>query len=260
MLGDAAVAVNPNDERYRKYIINPDTAAYGPRDSVIADEYVDMEFGTGCVKITPAHDPNDFEVGQRHNLPITKVLSDDGTINTEGGRYAGLERYAARRAVVADLEAGGFLVRTEAHTHNVGSCYRCGTTVEPLTSDQWFVKMAPLVGPAIEAVRDGRIKFIPGRFSKIYINWMENLHDWCISRQLWWGHRIPAFYCDNCGKVSVTKEDITACPACGGPVRQDPDVLDTWFSSALWPFSTLGWPDRTPTLINTTPQMCLHGL
>ena len=249
MLGDTAVAVNPNDERYRKYIgktlILP---LMGREIPVIADEYVDMEFGTGCVKITPAHDPNDFEVGQRHNLPITKVLSDDGTINTEGGRYAGLERYAARRAVVADLEAGGFLVRTEAHTHNVGSCYRCGTTVEPLTSDQWFVKMAPLVGPAIEAVRDGRIKFIPGRFSKIYINWMENLHDWCISRQLWWGHRIPAFYCDNCGKVSVTKEDITACPACGGPVRQDPDVLDTWFSSALWPFSTLGWPDRTPDL------------
>ncbi|NLW73696.1 MAG: valine--tRNA ligase [Clostridiales bacterium] len=249
MLGDTAVAVNPNDERYRKYVGKTLILPLMSREiPVIADEYVDMEFGTGCVKITPAHDPNDFEVGQHHNLPIIKVLSDDGTINTEGGRYAGLDRYEARRAVVADLEAEGFLVRTEPHTHNVGICYRCGTTVEPLTSDQWFVRMAPLVGPAIEAVRDGRIKFVPERFAKIYINWMENLHDWCISRQLWWGHRIPAFYCDNCGKISVTKEDITTCPACGGPVRQDPDVLDTWFSSALWPFSTMGWPDRTPDL------------
>ncbi|MGI6168062.1 MAG: valine--tRNA ligase, partial [Eubacteriales bacterium] len=249
MLGDTAVAVNPNDERYRKYVGKTLILPLMSREiPVIADEYVDMEFGTGCVKITPAHDPNDFEVGQRHNLPIIKVLNDDGTINSEGGRYAGLDRYAARRAVVADLEAGGFLVRTEPHTHNVGSCYRCGTTVEPLTSDQWFVRMAPLVGPAIEAVRDGRIKFVPERFAKIYINWMENLHDWCISRQLWWGHRIPAFYCESCGKISVTKEDITICPACGGPVRQDPDVLDTWFSSALWPFSTMGWPDKTPDL------------
>ncbi len=249
MLGDTAVAVNPNDSRYKniigKTLILP---LVGREIPVIDDDYVDIAFGTGCVKITPAHDPNDFEVGMRHSLPIIKVMADNGSINSEGGKYAGLDRYAARKAVVADLEAGGYLVKVEPHTHNVGACYRCGTTVEPLTSDQWFVKMGPLAAPAIEAVKNGSIKFEPDRFSKIYINWMENLHDWCISRQLWWGHRIPAFYCDKCGEMTVSKEDIASCPKCGAPVRQDPDVLDTWFSSALWPFSTMGWPDKTPEL------------
>ena len=258
MLGDTAVAVNPNDDRYKhlvgKTLILP---LVGREISVIADEYVDAEFGTGCVKITPAHDPNDFEVGKRHNLEVIKVMADDATINEKGGKYAGMDRYAARRAIVADLETEGFLVRVEPHSHNVGECYRCGTTVEPLTSDQWFVKMGPLTGPAIDAVKDGSIKFEPERFSKIYINWMENLHDWCISRQLWWGHRIPAFYCDTCGEMTVSKEDITVCPKCGAPVRQDPDVLDTWFSSALWPFSTMGWPDQTPDLEKYYPTSVL---
>lgn len=258
MLGDTAVAVNPNDKRYKdivgKTLILP---LVGREIPVIADEYVDIAFGTGCVKITPAHDPNDFEVGKRHDLPVIKIMADNGSINENGGKYAGMERYAARKAIVADLEAGGYLVKVEAHTHNVGACYRCGTTVEPLTSDQWFVKMGPLTGPAIEAVKDGSIKFEPDRFSKIYINWMENLHDWCISRQLWWGHRIPAFYCDTCGEMFVTKEDITTCPKCGAAVRQDPDVLDTWFSSALWPFSTMGWPDKTPELDKYYPTNVL---
>ena len=249
LLGDTAVAVNPEDERYThlvgKTLILPLVNREIP---VIADEYVDKEFGTGCVKITPAHDPNDFMVGQRHELEIIKVMNDDATINEYGGKYEGLDRYEARKQIVADLEAEGFLVKIEAHSHNVGKCYRCGNTVEPLTSDQWFVKMGPMIQPAIDVVKDGRISYEPDRFSKIYINWMENLHDWCISRQLWWGHRIPAFYCEKCGKMTVSKTDIDTCPECGGAVHQDEDVLDTWFSSALWPFSTLGWPDKTPDL------------
>ena len=249
MLGDTAVAVNPTDERYThlvgKTLILP---LVGREIPVIADDYVDLEFGTGCVKITPAHDPNDFMVGQRHNLAVIRVMDDDAKINAEGGKYEGMDRYEARAAILKDLEEGGYLVKTEEHVHNVGKCYRCGTTVEPLTSDQWFVKMGPMIQPAINAVKDGQIKFVPERFTKTYINWMENLHDWCISRQLWWGHRIPAFYCDSCGEMTVSREDITVCPKCGAPVRQDEDVLDTWFSSALWPFSTLGWPENTDDL------------
>ena len=249
LLGDTAVAVNPADKRYQdligKTLILP---LVGREIPVIADEYVDMEFGTGCVKITPAHDPNDFEVGKRHNLEMIKVLNDDATINAHGGKYEGMDRYAARKAIAADLDAQGLLVKVEDHAHNVGQCYRCGTTVEPIISKQWFVKMKPLAEPAMAAVRNGDTKFVPERFSKIYMNWMENVFDWCISRQLWWGHRIPAFYCDECGEMTVSKEDITVCPKCGGRVHQDEDVLDTWFSSALWPFSTLGWPEKTPEL------------
>ena len=249
LLGDTAVAVNPDDERYRdivgKTLILP---LVGREIPVIADEYVDKEFGTGCVKITPAHDPNDFEVGQRHNLEMIKVLNDDATINSYGGKYEGMDRYEARKAMVKDLEEQGLLVKVEEHSHNVGQCYRCGTTVEPIISKQWFVKMKPLAKPAIEAVKSGETKFVPDRFSKIYMNWMENVFDWCISRQLWWGHRIPAFYCEKCGETTVSKEDITVCPKCGGKVHQDEDVLDTWFSSALWPFSTLGWPEKTKEL------------
>ena len=249
LLGDTAVAVNPDDERYThlvgKMLVLP---LVGREIPVIADEYVDKDFGTGCVKITPAHDPNDFMVGQRHDLEVIKVMNDDATINEYGGKYEGMERYEARRKIVEDLQEQGYLVKIEPHSHNVGKCYRCGNTVEPLTSDQWFVKMGPMIQPAIDAVKDGRISYEPERFSKIYINWMENLHDWCISRQLWWGHRIPAFYCDKCGKMTVSKTDIDTCPECGGKVHQDEDVLDTWFSSALWPFSTLGWPDKTPDL------------
>ena len=259
MFGDTAVAVNPADERYTslvgKTLILP---AVGREIPVIADEYVEIGFGTGCVKITPAHDPNDFLVGARHNLEQIKVINDDGTINRHGGKYAGMDRYAARRALVADLEVGGYLIRTEPHTHNVGACYRCGTVVEPLTSDQWFVKMQPLAGPALEAVRDGRVKFEPERFTKIYVNWMENVHDWCISRQLWWGHRIPAYYCGDCGEMTVSKENVRVCPKCGGEkITQESDVLDTWFSSALWPFSTLGWPDQTPELAKYYPTSVL---
>jgi len=249
LLGDTAVAVHPEDERYAhlvgKSLILP---LVGREIPVVADEYVDKEFGTGAVKITPAHDPNDFEVGARHNLPIIKVLDDSAKINANGGKYEGLDRYEARRQIIKDLEEGGFLVKTEEHVHNVGQCYRCGTTVEPITSKQWFVKMGPLAEKALEVVKDGTIKFVPDRFSKTYINWMENVHDWCISRQLWWGHRIPAFYCDACGETTVSREDVTKCPKCGGAVRQDEDVLDTWFSSALWPFSTLGWPEKTADL------------
>ena len=249
LLGDMAVAVNPEDPRYKKIVgktlILP---LVGREIPVIADDYVDIDFGTGCVKITPAHDPNDFEVGKRHNLEVLKIINDEGFIADSGTRYDGMERYEARKAIVDDLEKQGLLVKVVPHVHNVGTCYRCGTTVEPLASDQWFVKMGPLAEPALEAVKDGSIKFRPERFSKTYINWMENVHDWCISRQLWWGHRIPAFYCDDCGEMFVSKTDITVCPKCGKPLRQDPDVLDTWFSSALWPFSTMGWPDKTPDL------------
>ena len=259
MLGDTAVAVHPEDERYAhlvgKTLILPLVNREIP---VIADEYVEKDFGTGCVKITPAHDPNDFEVGKRHNLEIIKVMNDDATINAEyGGKYAGLDRYEARRLMVADLEAEGFLVKIEPCSHNVGTCYRCKTTVEPTTSDQWFVKMGPLAEPALDVVVKGDINFRPERFTKTYTNWMENCHDWCISRQLWWGHRIPAFYCDACGEMTVSKTDIDVCPKCGAPVRQEEDVLDTWFSSALWPFSTMGWPDKTADLARYYPTSVL---
>mgnify|MGYP004516006401 CR=1 FL=1 len=258
LLGDTAVAVNPDDERYRdivgKMLILP---LVGREIPVIADDYVDREFGTGCVKITPAHDPNDFAVGQRHNLDMPRILNDDATINMPGTRYDGMDRYEARREIVKDLEAGGYLVKIEPHSHNVGTCYRCKTTVEPLTSNQWFVKMEPLAKPALEVVRSGKVKFVPERFTKTYTNWMENVHDWCISRQLWWGHRIPAFYCDACGEVTVSKEDIEVCPKCGARVRREEDVLDTWFSSALWPFSTLGWPEKTEDLKRYFPTSVL---
>ena len=259
MFGDTAVAVNPNDEKTKhligKTLILP---MVGREIPVIADDYVEIGFGTGCVKITPAHDPNDFLVGQRHNLPIIKVMNDDATINRYGGKYEGMDRYEARRALVADLEAEGYLVSVEAHSHNVGTCYRCHTTVEPITSDQWFVKMEPLAKPALEVVKNGEVKFEPERFSKIYVNWMENVHDWCISRQLWWGHRIPAFYCADCGEMTVSREDITVCPKCGGKrIEQDSDVLDTWFSSALWPFSTMGWPEKTAELAKYYPTSVL---
>jgi len=249
MLGDTAVAVHPEDERYKHLIDKTLILPLVNREiPVIADEYVDKEFGTGAVKITPAHDPNDFEVGLRHNLEQIKVMNDDGTINHFGGKYEGLDRYEARKAIVEDLKSAGFLLKIEDHVHNVGQCYRCGTTVEPIISKQWFVKMKPLAEAAIEVVKNGTIKFVPERFSKIYLNWMENVHDWCISRQLWWGHRIPAYYCQDCGETIVSKEDITECTKCGGKVIQDEDVLDTWFSSALWPFSTLGWPEKTEDL------------
>ncbi|MBO5206466.1 MAG: valine--tRNA ligase [Clostridia bacterium] len=249
MFGDTAVAVNPEDEATKhligKTLILP---IVGREIPVIADDYVEIGFGTGCVKITPAHDPNDFLVGQRHSLEQIKVMNDDATMNAYAGKYEGMDRYACRKALVADLEAEGYLVKTEPHDHNVGTCYRCGTTVEPLTSDQWFVKMKPLAEPAIKAVESGDIRFVPERFSKNYFNWMNNILDWCISRQLWWGHRIPAFYCDACGNMEVSKTDLEICPKCGGVLRQEEDVLDTWFSSALWPFSTLGWPDKTADL------------
>ncbi len=258
MFGDTAVAVNPDDEATKhligKTLILP---IVGREIPVIADDYVEIGFGTGCVKITPAHDPNDFLVGQRHDLEQIKVMNDDATMNAYAGKYEGMDRYECRKALVADLEAEGFLVKTVPHDHNVGVCYRCGTTVEPLTSDQWFVKMKPLAEPAIKAVEDGDINFIPDRFSKNYFNWMNNILDWCISRQLWWGHRIPAFYCDDCGEMTVSKTDIHVCPKCGGKVHQDSDVLDTWFSSALWPFSTLGWPDMTEDLKKYYPTSVL---
>ena len=254
MFGDTAVAVNPEDEEHRHLIgrtlILP---VVGRRIPVVADAYVEIGFGSGCVKITPAHDPNDFEVGKRHGLASIRVMNDDATMNEQAGKYAGMDRYACREALVEELKEKGYLLSVEPHRHNVGSCYRCGTTVEPLTSQQWFVRMKPLAGPALEVVRDGRVRFAPERFAKIYTNWMENVHDWCISRQLWWGHRIPAFYCDACGKMTVTREDHANCPQCGKAMRQEEDVLDTWFSSALWPFSTLGWPDRTPDLARYYP-------
>ena len=258
MFGDTAVAVNPNDEKNNhlvgKTLILP---LVGREIPVVADDYVEIGFGTGCVKITPAHDPNDFLVGQRHGLEQIKVLNDDGTVNAYGGKYEGMDRYAARKALVADLEKEGYLLKVVPHAHNVGQCYRCGTTVEPMTSNQWFVKMEPLAKPALKVVYDGAVKFEPERFTKIYTNWMENVHDWCISRQLWWGHRIPAYYCDACGEMVVSKTDVTTCPKCGKPMRQESDVLDTWFSSALWPFSTLGWPDKTPELDKYYPTTVL---
>ena len=249
LLGDTAVAVNPKDERYKdvigKMLVLP---LVGRKIPVVADDYVDIEFGTGAVKITPGHDPNDFEVGLRHNLEVITVLTEDAKITEDYPKYAGMDRYEAREAIVKDLEEGGFLIEVEDYTHNVGTCYRCGTTIEPRVSLQWFVKMETLAKPAIEAVRDGRTRFVPERFSKNYYNWMEDIRDWCISRQLWWGHRIPAFYCDDCGEIVVTKESSAVCPKCGKAMRQDPDTLDTWFSSALWPFSTLGWPAKTEDL------------
>ena len=249
MLGDTAVAVNPNDERYKDYVGKTVILPIVHREiPIIADEYVDMEFGTGVVKITPAHDPNDFEVGLRHHLPVINVLTEDAKIVDEYEKYAGLDRYEARKAIVADLEAEGALVKIEPHDHNVGTCYRCHTTVAPRVSKQWFVKMEELAGPAIEAVKSGKTRFVPEHFDKTYYHWLENIKDWCISRQLWWGHRIPAFYCDCCNEVVVTKENKAVCPKCGKEMRQDPDTLDTWFSSALWPFSTLGWPDKTEEL------------
>ena len=250
MLGDTGVAVNPADERYTglvgKKVILPIVNKEIP---VVADEYVEMDFGTGAVKMTPAHDPNDFEVAQRHNLEIITVTNDDGTMNENAGRFNGMDPMECRKAVVEELEQLGLLVKVEDYSHNVGFCYRHGKTpVEPRLSEQWFVRMKPLAEPAIQAVREGKTKFIPDRFSKTYYNWMENIRDWCISRQLWWGHRIPAWYCEDCGEMTVSRENVTVCPKCGGKVRQDEDVLDTWFSSALWPFSTLGWPEQTEDL------------
>ena len=250
MLGDTAVAVHPDDERYQgiigKTLILP---LVGREIPVVADTYVEKDFGTGVVKITPAHDPNDFEVGLRHNLEIINVMNEDGSINENGGKYCGMSGLDARRAIVRDLEEQGFLVRVEDIKHNVGTCYRCGTVVEPRVSKQWFVKMKPLAEPAVDCVRDGRIQFIPERMNKTYYNWMENIKDWCISRQLWWGHRIPAWYCPDCGEMIVARETPHACPKCGSTnLHQDEDTLDTWFSSALWPFSTLGWPEKTKEL------------
>ncbi len=258
LLGDTAVAVNPTDDRYRdmvgKMLILP---LVGREIPVVADDYVEKDFGTGVVKITPAHDPNDFEVGKRHNLPILTCMTEDAKITDDYPKYAGMDRFEARKAIVKDLEEQGFLIKVEDYSHNVGTCYRCGTTVEPRVSMQWFVKMEPLAKPAIEAVETGDIRFVPERFSKNYFHWMRNIRDWCISRQLWWGHRIPAFFCDDCGEMVVTKEDEVTCPKCGAKMRQDPDTLDTWFSSALWPFSTLGWPESTDDLRRFYPTSTL---
>ena len=250
MLGDTAVAVHPSDERYKDLVGKTLKLPLVDREiPVVADDYVDPTFGTGCVKITPAHDPNDFEVGLRHNLEVVRVMDDGGVMNSLAGKYEGMSRYECRKAIVADLEKSGNLEKIEPHAHNVGHCYRCHDTVEPIISKQWFVKMDSLAKPALSAVRKKSIKFTPNRFTKIYNNWMENIKDWCISRQLWWGHRIPAYYCDECGETVVAKETPTACPKCGCVhFKQDEDVLDTWFSSALWPFSTLGYPDATKDL------------
>ena len=250
MMGDTGVAVNPNDERYTHLVGKTCILPLMDREiPIVADDYVEMDFGTGCVKMTPAHDPNDFEVGLRHNLDTIKVIADDGTINENGGKYVGMDRYEARKAVVADLEALGLLEKTEDYSHNVGTCYRCHNDVEPIISAQWFVKMQPLAQEAIRVVQEGETRFVPDRFSKTYLNWMENVHDWCISRQLWWGHQIPVWYCDDCGHMTVTRTDPTVCEKCGSAhITRDPDVLDTWFSSALWPFSTLGWPEKTEDL------------
>ncbi len=260
MFGDTAVAVHPEDERYKhligKMVILPIVNKEIP---IVADEYVEMDFGTGVVKITPAHDPNDFEVGLRHDLPIVNVMTEDGHMNENAGeKYCGMDRYECRKELVKQLEAEGYLVKVEPMKHNVGTCYRCGTIVEPRVSMQWFVRMEPLAKPAIEIVKNGQIKFVPERFDKTYFHWMENIKDWCISRQLWWGHRIPAWYCDDCGEITVSREDVCKCAHCGSEhVHQDPDTLDTWFSSALWPFSTLGWPDETPELKHYFPTSTL---
>ncbi|MBQ7944443.1 MAG: valine--tRNA ligase, partial [Lachnospiraceae bacterium] len=250
MFADQAIMVHPDDERYKnlvgKMVYIPGTDVQIP---VIADDYVDMEFGTGCVKVTPAHDPNDFEVGKRHNLPLINIMNDDATINENGGKYEGMDRYAARAAIVKELDEQGLLVKIEDHSHNVGTHDRCKTTIEPLVKQQWFVKMDELIKPAVEAVKNGDIQLIPERMDKTYYNWTDNIKDWCISRQLWWGHRIPAYYCDDCGEIVVAKAMPEVCPKCGKThFTQDPDTLDTWFSSALWPFSTLGWPDKTEDL------------
>ena len=249
MLGDTCVAVHPDDERYRDLVgatvILP---LLGREIPIVADEYVDPSFGTGAVKVTPAHDPNDFEIGERHGLEKINILTAEATITAEGGPYEGLDRHEARKRIVADLEAAGLLVGVDDHVHSVGHCYRCHTVVEPWLSDQWFVDMKPLAAPGIECVRDGRVTFHPKRWENVYYHWMENIRDWCISRQLWWGHRIPVFYCDTCGWQGASMEDLETCPTCGAIVRQDEDVLDTWFSSQLWPFATLGWPDETPEL------------
>ncbi|MGM9653814.1 MAG: valine--tRNA ligase [Butyricicoccaceae bacterium] len=250
MMGDTGVAVNPEDERFKHLVGKTCILPIMNREiPIVADDYVELGFGTGAVKMTPAHDPNDFEVGLRHNLEVIRCIADDGTINENGGPYQGMDRYECRKAIVKDLEEQGYLVKTEDYSHNVGTCYRCHNDVEPLISAQWFVKMAPLAKEALRVAYDGDIRFVPERFTKTYTNWMENVHDWCISRQLWWGHQIPAYYCDDCGEMTVSKETVTVCPKCGSThVRQDEDVLDTWFSSALWPFSTMGWPDKTPEL------------
>ena len=259
LLGDTAVAVHPDDERYKdmvgKTVILP---IVGREIPIIADAYVEPDFGTGVVKITPAHDPNDFEVGLRHNLEVITVMTEDAKITEDYPKYAGMDRYEARKAIVKDLEAEGALVKIEDYSHNVGTCYRCGTTVEPRVSKQWFVKMKPLAGPAIKAVEDGQTKFVPKRFEKVYFHWLNNIKDWCISRQLWWGHRIPAWYCDDCSEITVSKDTPTACTHCGSNhIHQDPDTLDTWFSSALWPFSTLGWPENTPEFEHYYPTNTL---
>ena len=250
MMGDTGVAVHPDDERYRHLVGKTCILPLMDREiPIVADEYVEMDFGTGCVKMTPAHDPNDFEVGLRHDLEIIRVLDDNGVVNENGGRYDGMDRYEARKAVLEDLKALGLLEKEEDYSHNVGTCYRCHQDVEPLISAQWFVKMKPLAEEAIRVVQEGETRFVPDRFAKIYLNWMENVHDWCISRQLWWGHQIPVWYCADCGKMTVSREDPTECAHCGSKsITRDPDVLDTWFSSALWPFSTLGWPEKTPDL------------
>ncbi len=250
LLGDTAVAVHPDDARYQSFVGKKVLLPLCNREiPVVADNYVEMDFGTGVVKITPAHDPNDFEVGLRHNLPVINVMDENAVINENGGKYQGMDRYAARKAIVKDLDAAGYLIKIEPHKHNVGTCYRCHETVEPRVSLQWFVKMKPLAEPAIRAVREKEINLVPSRFEKVYYNWMENIKDWCISRQLWWGHRIPAWYCDACGEVIVAREEPHTCPKCGSQkLHRDEDTLDTWFSSALWPFSTLGWPEKTKEL------------
>ena len=255
MMGDTGVAVNPEDEKFKHLIGKTCILPIMNREiPIVGDEYCEIGFGTGAVKMTPAHDPNDFEVGLRHNLEVIRVLNDDGTVNENGGKYQGMDRYECRKAIVADLEAEGYLVKTEPYSHNVGTCYRCHNDVEPLISAQWFVRMKPLAEEAIRVIKDGTIRFVPERFSKTYLNWMENVRDWCISRQLWWGHQIPAWTCADCGHMTVSRQDAQVCEACGSArIERDPDVLDTWFSSALWPFETLGWPEQTQDLADFYP-------